>query len=224
MAVKKSSTRKTSSKTITKAEKVNNADPQSWLYLNPAGPMRSGLVFGVLRKTYRRGVGEERKNTALEFGWRKAHVGRAFEKGDQSIWSPNVERIETVLPATADDSLADPAILLGQMDKHAIEREQALLVYLTLPLHDVQRAHHGWERARAFARGLADDRELASLLVLHAPGTVNAPFPLHAHCLIVPRKITGLGLRHGTYDDALTCDGGQAILDNLWTEHVAAFG
>jgi len=223
MAVKKSSARKASSKT-TKADKVDNTDPQSWLYLNPAGPVPSGLVFGVLRKTYRRGVGEERKNTALEFGWRKAHVGRAFEKGDQSIWSPNVERVETILPVAADDSLADPATLLGQMDTHAIEREQALLVYLTLPLHDAQRAHHGWERARAFARTLADDRELGSLLVLHAPGTVNAPFPLHAHCLIVPRKITGLGLRHGIYDDELTCDKGQAILDKLWTEHVATFG
>lgn len=143
---------------------ANEADPQSWLYLNPAGPSPSGLVFAVLRKTY-----AGRTNRALEFGWWKSHVGHHAGNIDVTAWSPNVERVEVILPPGAEDSLSDPATLLARMDTCAIDREKALLIYLTLPLGDVDRVHVGWERARSFACRLARDRGLASVVSLHAP-------------------------------------------------------
>lgn len=192
-------------------------DPLDWLYTNPAGPSEAGLTFGVLRKTY-----NGRENSAREFGWRKCHVGPNYADADPLAWSPNVERVEVILPARADDMLADPALLLGHMDANAAENEKALLIYVTLPLGDVDRIHVGWERARAFARRLATERNLASVLALHAPGVVNAPFGLHAHCLVIPRAITGLGIRHGIYDEELTHDGGQAIVEAMWKDQMSA--
>jgi hypothetical protein len=216
MATRKSPRSQTATK-LPKPATANEADPQSWLYLNPAGPSAIGLVFGVLRKAY-----AGRTNSALEFGWRKAHVGSGHANSDVGKWSPNVERVEVILPAGANDMLADPSVLLAQMDAGAAECEKALLVYLTLPLGDVDRVHVGWERARAFACHIARKRDLASVLTLHAPGRVNAPFPLHAHCLIVPRRIIGLGLRHGLYDEELIHDGGQSIVETMWAEHLAS--
>jgi len=196
-----------------------DADPQSWLYLNPAGLSPTGTVFAVLRKAY-----AGRTNSALEFGYRKAHLGAVPVSTDFAFWSPNVERVEVLLPGGADDYLADPATLLAQMDVHAVDREKALLTYLTLPLGDVDRVHVGWERARAFLRErFTRDRQLASVLILHAPATINAAFPLHAHALIVPRRITGLGIRQGLYDEDLTRDAGQLIVEAMWADHVATF-
>lgn len=47
---------------------TNEADPQSWLYLNPMRDiaMPAGMLFGNLRKNY-----GQRVNTAAEFGRRK---------------------------------------------------------------------------------------------------------------------------------------------------------
>ena len=204
------------------ASTPSEADPQSWLYLNPAGPSTAGTVFGVLRRAY-----GGRTNSAIEFGYRKAHVGAVTDGVDVRVWAPNVERIEVLLPAGADDSLADPATLLGQMDAHAVDREKALLTCLTLPLRDAERVHVAWERARAFLRErFARDRQLASILVLHAPGTINAPFPLHS-----PPPPTRLSSRGGSpdsafeglYDEDLIHDGGQAIVEAMWAEHVGSF-
>lgn len=123
---------------------AQDADPMSWLFTNPNGPSESGVTFGVLRKHY-----AGRQNSALEFDWRKCHVGRQPDAADLSVWSHNIERMEVILPSHADDMLTDPALLLGQMDATAAECEKALLVYVTLPLGDVERVHVGWERAFA---------------------------------------------------------------------------
>ena len=198
---------------------ANEADPQSWLYLNPAGPSPSGLVFAVLRKSY-----AGRTNRSLEFGWRKCHVGHNIAEADVRAWSPNVERVEVILPPDAEDSLSDPATLLARMDACAIDREKALLIYLTLPLGDVDRVHAGWERARSFACRLARDRGLASVVSLHAPGRIAAPFPLHAHCMLMARRADATGgLAYGLYDEELIRDSGQAVIEALWAEHLASF-
>ena len=217
MAASKQASRKAAPSTA-KPILANAADPLSWLYVNPAGPSPAGLVFGVLRKTY-----AGRTNSALEFGWRKNHLGTEGTGAGYLAWSPNVERFEVILPRAADDMLTNPATLLAEMDASAAECEKALLVYLTLPLADVDRVHVGWDRARAFAFRIARERELATVLTLHGPGRVNAPFPLHAHCLIIPRRITGLGLRHDLYDEDLIHDGGQAVVETMWAEHLASF-
>lgn len=206
----------TSSAKPTLATLPNDADPQSWLYLNPAGPVEGGLVFGVLRKTY-----AGRTNTAVEFGWRKAHPIKPASGLDLKTWLPTSERVEVLLPAGADDALLDPVRLLTLMDACAVAHEKALLVYLTLPLGDVGRVHEGWERARAFARErFARDRGLAVMLALHAPGRIGSVHPLHAHALIVPRAAGKLGLAYGAYDEELIHDRGQAIVEAMWRDHI----
>lgn len=204
------------------APKVIVTDPdnaQTWLYLNPAGPNPSGLVYGVLRTSY-----ADRMNTAMAFGAKKCLPVAPEPGAPPSEWPVTAERVEVVLPALADDRLADPATLLREMDASTLAHQKALLTYLTLPLGDAERLHHGWERCRAFVRQhIAADRQLAAMLVLHSPGRVNSANPLHCHVLIVPRRLTGLPLAHGAYDEDLTHDRGQALVEQLWVEHVATF-
>lgn len=194
-------------------------DPQDWLFLNPAGPSTSGIVFGCLRKNYKL-----RTNSAAESGWHKAHPVAPPGGVDLSRWSPTAERVEVLLPVSADDALIDPAVLLARMDGSAVSREKTLLVYVTLPLARAAKLHEGWECARSFVRDrFARERGLGVVLTLHSPGKVGSPNPLHAHALIVPRRLA-LGIEHGAYDDDLIHDGGQAIVEAAWTEHLATFG
>ncbi|WP_157799486.1 hypothetical protein [Qipengyuania seohaensis] len=187
-------------------------DPSSWLYLNPQ-PVTEGTSFGVLRKTF-----WGRVNSGHEFGWRKTHLGPDFAGSDQSVWAPNAERVEVVLPAKADDLLSDPCELLRQTDKFAAPNKQALLTYWTMPLGTAERLHIAWECVRSFARLIACERDLGSIVALHSPGVIGADFPLHAHLLIVPRKL-GWGIKHGPYDQTLIRDDGQEILGRLWASH-----
>ena len=210
MAATKSKPR---AKKASSTTKTDEKDPLSWLYLNPE-KSSNGVGFGVLRKTFR-----GRTNTAHEFGYRKTHLGSAFVNADRSNWAPNAEKVEVILPSRADDMLSDPDLLLRQVDACSPPNEAGLLTYLTLPLSGAERLHVGWERARSFAVTLAAERDLASIAVLHSPGSIGAAFPLHAHLLIVPRILNGLGLRHGPFDSELLRDEGQGILSDLWDNH-----
>lgn len=134
MAVSKP-TRRTAATKPTNPVAPNESDPMSWLYVNPAGPSPSGLVFGVLRKTY-----GGRVNSALEFGWRKNHLGGDGKDADFCTWSPNVERMEVILPEAADDMLGDPATLLRQMDVPAAECEKAFLGPVSLSVQSCREA------------------------------------------------------------------------------------
>lgn len=211
MAAKKRSAR---AKTPKAPQKTSEQNPLSWLYTNPQGSS-DGFTFGVLRKTFR-----GRENSAHEFGWRKCHVGSHNDVNDRSCWSPNVEKVEVILPPRADDLLSDPDVLLRQADEFMSPIETGLLTYVSLPLGDVDRLHTGWERARSYAVSLANSRKVASVVILHSPGVIGAPYPLHAHLCIVPKVLTGLGLRHGAYDQELLRDGGQEILRELWDAHL----
>ncbi len=193
--------------------KTDENDPLSWLYLNPE-KSSNGFVFGVLRKTFR-----GRTNTAHEFGFRKTHLGSAFMNSDRADWAPNAEKVEVILPSRADDMLSDPDLLLREVDSCSPPNEAGLLTYLTLPLSDAERLHRGWEKARSFAVTLASERDLASVVILHSPGSIGAAFPLHAHLLIVPRALNGLGLRHAAFDSELLRDEGQGVLSDLWGKH-----
>lgn len=193
---------------------VDEKDPRTWFFENPDGSLGDGFVFAVLRKIY-----YKRANSAAELAWRKCHLGPDHTEWDPSIWQPNCERLEVILPEKADDLLADPVTLMRQVDEFAAPNQAGLLTCLSLPLGDVDRVHIGWERARTFARRLACERKLASLAILHAPGLIGADLPLHAHLLIIPRQISGLGLKHAAYDQVLVHDDGQDLLHGIWTEH-----
>lgn len=190
-------------------------DAQSWLFLNPTGPNDSGTTFGVLRRTY-----GDRVNTAASFGAKKAcPVEQTFDAGVS--WPVTAARIDVVLPPGADDALSSPRVLLDAMDAHALPTEPALLVYVTVPFPDVTRLHQAWECARGFAAKLARQRNLAILTVLHAPGTVSSPNPVHAHLCISARSVPALGMSQGLYDRDLICDRGQSLIERLWQEHLA---
>jgi len=197
-----------------KAISPNDADPQSWLYLNPNGPSDSGVVFGVLRKSY-----GGRTNSAAEFGRRKLQPVAPPGDAMASPWPVTAERVDIVLPPDAPDTFADAQVLLEAMDQAAIDKP--LLAYVTLPFPNAARLHRSWECARGFAAKLAE-RQLACLLILHAPGRVGSPNPVHAHLLIAPRAIGPLGMEHGTYDHDLVHDSGQAVIEALWAQHLQA--
>ncbi len=191
------------------------ADAQSWLYLNPLGPSHSGTVFGVLRKTY----ADREKNTAVAFGSKKM-APVAPPQGAAAPSSPiTAERVDVVLPPGAPDELSDPLCLLQAMDACAIDK--ALLVYVTLSFRATTRLHHAWEEARAFAATICRERNLAVLVILHAPGRVGSPNPPHAHLLIGPRTVGTLGMAMGTYDRELTTDQGQSLIEALWSKRVS---
>ena len=181
-----------------KAIVTNPADPQSWLYLlTPVS--EDGLVFGVLRRTY-----ADRTNTASEFGRRKLQPVAPDGDDAAANWAVTAERVDVVLPAHAPDASADPHALLEAVDASAVAHQQALLAYATIPLGDVARLHIGWERCRAMARAIADTRQLATIIVLHAPGRVGSANPPHAHLLVAPRRIGPLGMDQGAYESSLS--------------------
>lgn len=210
------------SKTRAKSKKagkvIDERDPQSWLFLNPQGQSEEGFTFGVLRKTYK-----GRTNSAYQFGYRKTHVGSDMRDTDMVKWSPNVERVEVLLPREASDELNDPVTLLQQVDRCATSSETSLLTYLTVPASDCERVHIGWERAREFASWIARERDLAVLAIQHCPGLAGSAFAPHQHLLIVPRIIGKFGLRHAVYDHEILHDDGQALLHALWTDHRETF-
>lgn len=198
--------------------RIDERNPQSWLYLDPAGVSEEGWHYGVLRKNYL-----ERVNSAFEFGWRKTHVGPNSKDAEQSIWSPNAYSVEVLLPPHASDELADPVALLRAVDRYASADEKALLTCLTLPMLDLPHIHLGWERARSFSFRLTRERELAVVLVQHCPALAGSGFAPHAHALIVPRRIGRFGLRQALYDRPLTKDDGQALLHEMWSSHCETF-
>ena len=184
---------------------LNKSDPgrpENWLYLLN----RDALTFGVLRKRY-----HDRDNSACEFGTSKLRPVSPAAAG-QAI---TAARADVVLPRHAEDALADPFEFLAGCDDLTLD--PAILVYLSIAFPEAVRLHHAWEQARLFARKLADERDVASLVILHAPGLVSSPNPPHAHFLICPRTGSSpLGLKFGGLDRELICDKGADVLNKCW--------
>lgn len=192
---------------------IDAADPQSWLYLLSATGA-GGMVFGVLRRRY-----SDRINTAAEFARRKLQPVAPDDGPAAAPWRITAERADVLLPVHAPDAFANPRTLFEAMDQHAVAHQPALLTYATIALSDCARLHQGWEAVRDFAHDIAVTRELAVMVVLHAPGRIAASNAPHAHLLIVPRRIGPHGIEHGTYDEELIHDEGQALLERLWSKH-----
>lgn len=184
--------------------------PEDWLYLLN----RDALTFGVLRKRY-----NDRENSAYEFGASKLQPVSPAAAG-QAI---TAARADVVLPHHAEDALANPFAFLAGCDELTLD--PAILVYLSIAFPEAVRLHHAWEQARRFARVLADERDVASLVILHAPGLVSSPNPPHAHLLICPRTgSSSLGLKYGGLDRELICDKGADVLNKCWKAMSAGQG
>ena len=124
--------------------------------------------------------------------------------------------MDVILPEGAEDQFARPLPFLKGCDEMQVN--PGILVYLTIPTPDVNRMHHAWEKGRAFARILADERGLATLLIQHAPGRISSPNQPHLHLLICPRKTAKAGLRYGGLDNELLYNDGARVLVERWAE------
>ncbi|WP_341859304.1 hypothetical protein WKH79_00745 [Qipengyuania sp. GPGPB31] len=178
--------------------------PESWLYLLS----ENTLTFGVLRSTFK-----DRTNSAVEFGRRKLQPVQPPPTEPDGI---TAERVDVILPDGAEDQFAKPLPFLEGCDETQVN--PGILVYLTIPTPDVDRMHHAWEKGRAFARILADERGLATLLIQHSPGRVSSLNHPHLHLLICPRKTAKAGLRYGGLDNELLYNDGARVLVERWAE------
>ena len=178
--------------------------PESWLYLLS----ENTLTFGVLRSTFK-----DRTNSAVEFGRRKLQPVQPPPTEPDAI---TAERVDVILPEGAEDQFATSLPFLEGCDEMQVN--PAILVYLTIPTPDVDRMHHAWEKGRAFARILADERGLATLLIQHAPGRISSPNQPHLHLLICPRRTAKAGLRYGGLDNELLYNDGARVLVERWAE------
>ena len=182
--------------------------PESWLYLLS----ENTLTFGVLRSTFK-----DRTNSAVEFGRRKLQPIQPPPTEPDAI---TAERVDVILPEGAEDQFATSLPFLEGCDEMQVN--PAILVYLTIPTPDVDRMHHAWEKGRAFARILADERGLATLLIQHAPGRISSPNQPHLHLLICPRRTAKAGLRYGGLDNELLYNDGARVLAERWAEFTEA--
>jgi|TARA_Y100001001_G_scaffold162862_1_gene190491 hypothetical protein len=178
--------------------------PESWLYLLS----ENTLTFGVLRSTFK-----DRTNSAVEFGRRKLQPVQPPPTEPDGI---TAERVDVILPDGAEDQFARSLPFLEGCDEMQVN--PGILVYLTIPTPDVDRMHHAWEKGRAFARILADERGLATLLIQHSPGRVSSLNHPHLHLLICPRKTAKAGLRYGGLDNELLYNDGARVLVERWAE------
>ena len=178
--------------------------PESWLYLLS----ENTLTFGVLRSTFK-----DRTNSAVEFGRRKLQPVQPPPTEPDGI---TAERVDVILPDGAEDQFARSLPFLEGCDEMQVN--PGILVYLTIPTPDVDRMHHAWEKGRAFARILADERGLATLLIQHAPGRISSPNQPHLHLLICPRRTAKAGLRYGGLDNELLYNDGARVLVERWAE------
>ena len=202
------------------AKAPSEHDPLSWLYLNPkmeGFEPEPGFTYGVLRRAF-----AGRSNSAVEFCRRKAQPVAPPGDATAMPWAITAERIEVLLPQDADDRFLDPQILCEEVDRRAVEGEQALLSYVSMAFPTARRLHECWESARAFARAsLVRKRGLAVILILHAPHRAGSGNDAHCHLLIVPRRLDGLGLRG--FEPDLCRDSGQAAIHAAWLEHKAGW-
>jgi len=182
--------------------------PESWLYLLS----ENTLTFGVLRSTFK-----DRTNSAVEFGRRKLQPVQPPPTEPDAV---TAERVDVILPDGAEDQFARPLPFLEGCDEMQVN--PGILIYLTIPTPDVDRMHHAWEKGRAFARILADERGLATLLIQHAPGWISSPNQPHLHLLICPRKIAKAGLRYGGLENELLYNDGARVLVERWAEFIEA--
>ena len=180
--------------------------PESWLFLLNEGD----VTFGVLRSSYK-----DRSNSALEFGMRKLQPVPPSASDSDAI---TAERADVILPHGAEDQFASPLAFLRACDEMQVD--PGIIVYLTIPTPDADRLHQSWETGRAFAKMLAEERGLATLLIQHVPGRVSSSNDPHLHLLICPRTASKFGLSCGGLDRELIHDSGARILADRWEEFV----
>lgn len=163
-------------------------NPHSWMPLFGEPPGTSGprVMYGCLRPAFR-----GQTNSAAAFAMNKLMVGAP---DDTPPWTLTAARAEVLLPSDADDRMGDAQMLMKLVDAELPAAGKALLAYLTFTF-ETARLHIAWEEVRRFIMmNVVGMYDVATLLVQHAPHRAASTNPSHVHALVVPRRITPLGL------------------------------
>lgn len=125
-------------------------------------------------------------------------------------------RTDLLLPIDAQADYMDVHHLLDRYDAKLPAHEKHAFVQVTLHFPDALNLHGAWEEARSFAmRYLVMERQLAVVLVLHAPSLAASGSHLHAHLLMPLRRLGPLGW--GEVERKLPNDRGFEEVREAWT-------
>ena len=186
------------------------ARPHTQLALigDPPGTLGTRVMFGCLRPSVRGHV-----NSAAAFAAAKVTV--AAPPGTPP-WTLTAARAEVLLPPGADDRLAEPRVLMEEVDAALPHGGEALLTYLTFTF-PCERLHHQWELVRSFIKDLiVKPFEVAVLLVQHAPHRAGFPTDPHVHAMFGPRRLTSLGFAE--WHPVLMGDKAHPLIRNAFVE------
>lgn len=184
------------------------ANPHSHLPLlgdapGEAGPGGIRTLYGVLRPEYR-----GHRNSLVTFAKAKLTVAAP---PDTPTWTVTAHHAEVLLPTHAEDRLLDPRTLVETAETEHPPGGEALATYVTLTWTPA-RLHLQYEVGRRVARWLADEFDLAVLLVQHVPArNANTAQP-HVHLIVPgPRRIMPWG-GYGDFVKPLCRDGGRRLV------------
>ncbi|HEX9965516.1 MAG TPA: hypothetical protein VGB04_11100 [Allosphingosinicella sp.] len=197
------------------AAKAKTARPglSPHLFLNPLGNFSNGsssFSFGVLRPQF-----NGRQNTAEEFGRLKLHPVNAPAPGQK--FSPTC-RFDVLLPTPAPDEWLDPQRLLAAFDSSALKWKNGILAYATFRFERAPRLHSMFEEVRRFAAERLLPRQVAVIIMQHAPHLVGSRNLPHCHLLVPIREITAFSGGFGAYDELLMRDEAQQLIWDNWLE------
>lgn len=190
------------------------ANPHTWMPLfgEPAGMPGTRVMYGCLRPAFRGA-----SNSAAAFGMAKLMAGAPT---DSPPWTITAARAEVLLPAHAVDSMSDPRTLMEMVDAELPAVGKALLAYLTFTF-DTLRLHIAWEDVRRFIIStIVKPYAVPVLLIQHAPHRAGSTSTPHIHALVVPRRVTPLGLSE--WVTALIGDKAHALIRDAFVEFRAS--
>lgn len=198
----------------------DTANPHSWFRLighppGESGPGGTRVMWGVMRPEYR----TIRPSLSA---FVKAKLAPAAGD-DAPSWTVTAYRHEVLLPAFASDHLRDPRTLIEAAEREQPAGARALATYVTLT-SEPERLHAAWEVARALAKRLVDDYDVAVLVVQHVPALAGGSAQPHVHLVIPgPRRLTRFSM-FSTMVAEIARDAGRDLILQLLAEIVEETG
>jgi hypothetical protein len=192
----------------------NSANPHTHLMLvgDAADAPYPRVMFGCLRPEFRGHI-----NSATAFAQAKVMVAASV---GTPPWVPTAAWTEVLLPAPACDRFSDPETLMRAVDLERPAKVNALLSYFTVT-YPVARLHVMLDEVRGFVREhIVEAFDVAALIVLHDPGRAASANLPHVHVLVVPRRLTSIGLAEQV--GALTTDKAHPLIRDLFLTHWSA--
>jgi len=149
-------------------------------------------------------------------------AGKLDPAPDYQAASPELRpRTDFILPRAASGVIGSVSELIACFDTTPPLAKDVMLE-LKFTLTAGPPAHRAFESVRAFAlHYLADERGLASILVLHLPSRAGSANPRHVHLFGPARQLAADGFGH--HAGNLLNDAGAAEVWARWCAHMEAF-